>query len=89
VVAVLCACTVSSSLGLHLCSIYVINEASANEYSSVINSSIFMVWVVSIFMGVESFSFEYLLSFVVLVVGTLIYNEIVIVPIDIMRRNTE
>jgi hypothetical protein len=48
-----------------------------------------MVWVVSIFMGVESFSFEYLLSFVVLVVGTLIYNEIVIIPFDIMRRNTE
>ena len=88
VVAVLCVCIISSSLGLHLCSIYVINEASANEYSSVINSSIFMVWIVSIFIGVEGFSFEYLFSFIVLVFGTLLYNEIVVLPISIMSRNT-
>jgi hypothetical protein len=79
----------SSSLGLHLCSIYVINEASANEYSSVINSSILLVWIVSIFMGVEIFSWAFLFSFAVLVIGTLIYNEIWVLPCGLMKNNTE
>jgi hypothetical protein len=40
-------------------------------------------------MGVDSFSIEYLLSFIVLVIGTLIYNEILVVPCDLMSKNTE
>jgi hypothetical protein len=40
-------------------------------------------------MQVEKFSFAFLSSFVVLVIGTLIYNEIWVLPCGWMKNNTE
>ena len=45
--------------------------------------------MVSLGLGWEDFLAWELLGFVFLVAGTFIYNEIVIVPIDIMSRNTK
>tara|TARA_B110000285_G_C14992045_1_gene546851 strand:+ start:649 stop:900 length:252 start_codon:yes stop_codon:yes gene_type:complete len=45
--------------------------------------------MVSLYLGWEDFLAWELLGFVFLVAGTFIYNEIVIVPIDIMSRNTK
>jgi len=45
--------------------------------------------MVSLYLGWEDFLAWELLGFVLLVIGTFIYNEIVIVPIDIMSRNTK
>jgi len=39
--------------------------------------------------GKEKFIVGEMFAFVLLVAGTLIYNEIIIVPIDIFRRNTK
>jgi len=39
--------------------------------------------------GKEDFIVGEMFAFVLLVAGTLIYNEIIIVPIDIFRRNTK
>ncbi|OMJ94984.1 hypothetical protein SteCoe_1676 [Stentor coeruleus] len=39
------------------------------------------VWVVSIFLGWENFLWQQLIGFLILVSGTLIYNEILIIPL--------
>jgi len=45
--------------------------------------------LVSLVLGWETFLPWELLGFVFLVVGTFIYNEIVIVPIEFMAKNTK
>ena len=48
-----------------------------------------MIWLVSLAIGWEDFLPWELLGFVFLVIGTFVYNEIVIIPIDIFSRNTK
>jgi len=45
--------------------------------------------MVSLYLGWEDFLAWELLGFVFLVIGTFVYNEIVIVPIEFLSRNTK
>jgi len=45
--------------------------------------------MVSLYLGWETFLPLELIGFVLLVIGTFVYNEIVVVPIEFMARNTK
>lgn len=62
--------------------------ATAAQRSTVDTSRTLLIWIFSLILGWESFLALELIGFILLVVGTLVYNEIVIIPIGFMSRNT-
>ena len=44
--------------------------------------------MVSLIIGWEKFYWQELIGFILLVMGTLVYNEIVILPIEALSKNT-
>ena len=63
-------------------------HASAAQRSTVDTSRTLLIWIMSMaFLGEEFIPFE-LVGFAMLVIGTLVYNEIVILPIDVFKKNT-
>jgi len=48
-----------------------------------------VIWVVQLINKEEKFMFGELIAFIILILGTLIYNEIIIVPIECMQINTD
>lgn len=63
--------------------------ASAAQRSTIDTSRTLLIWMVSLYLGWETFLPLELIGFVLLVIGTFIYNEIVVVPIEFMARNTK
>ena len=63
--------------------------ASAAQRSTVDTCRTLFVWIFQLILRQETFNWPQLFAFFLLVGGTLIYNEIVIVPIDFMRYNTK
>jgi hypothetical protein len=63
--------------------------ASAAQRSTIDTSRTLLIWMVSLALGWEDFLPWELLGFVFLVIGTFIYNEIVVVPIGFMAFNTK
>jgi len=54
--------------------------ASAAQRSTIDTSRTFLIWIMSVLLGLESWKPWEIPGFVFLVCGTLLYNEIVIVP---------
>jgi len=63
--------------------------ASAAQRSTVDTSRTLVIWLVFIFMGTEQFLVGELAGFVLLVLGTLVYNEIIELPFAFMNHNTK
>lgn len=63
--------------------------ATAAQRSTVDTSRTLLIWLVSLRIGWEPFIWQEVVGFLLLVSGTFIYNEIVIVPIEFMSRNTK
>lgn len=63
--------------------------ASAAQRATIDSCRTLTIWMVFISLGKEKFMMGELVGFVLLATGTLIYNEIVEVPIDAFRRNTK
>jgi hypothetical protein len=63
--------------------------ASAAQRSTVDTSRTLIIWVVSIMIGWENFYWQELIGFLLLVMGTLVYNEIYILPCEILNKNTK
>lgn len=63
--------------------------ASAAQRATIDSCRTLTIWMVFISMGKEKFMMGELAGFVLLATGTLIYNEIIEVPIDAFRRNTK
>jgi hypothetical protein len=63
--------------------------ASAAQRSTVDSCRTLTIWMVLIGIGKEKFIPGELFGFVLLLTGTLIYNEIIEVPIDALNRNTK
>ena len=63
--------------------------ASAAQRSTVDTSRTLIIWIVFIFMGTEHFLVGELAGFVLLVAGTLVYNEIIELPFEVLNRNTK
>jgi len=62
--------------------------ASAAQRSTVDTSRTLVIWMVNLAIGSETFIFGQLIGFIILVFATLVYNEILILPIECLNRNT-
>lgn len=63
--------------------------ASAAQRSTVDTCRTMVIWCVFLALGKEKFLIGELFGFVILVFGTLVYNEIIEVPIMFMNMNTK
>ena len=63
--------------------------ASAAQRSTIDTCRTLFVWIAQLITRNEKFNVPQLFAFFLLVGGTLIYNEIVIVPIGFMKYNTK
>ena len=63
--------------------------ATAAQRSTVDTSRTLLIWIVSLIIRWEPFIWQEVIGFLLLVGGTFIYNEIIIVPIDFMSVNTK
>jgi hypothetical protein len=58
----------------------VTKNASSAQRSTIDTSRTVLIWVVQLATGAEQFDPIQLVGFILLVIGTLVYNEIVIIP---------
>ena len=65
----------------NIAGIMITKHASSAQRSTVDTSKSLLIWIVLIFMGKEKFIWGELIGFILLVLGTLIYNEIIEIPI--------
>lgn len=63
--------------------------ASAAQRSTVDTCRTLVIWCVFLVLGKEKFLIGELFGFFLLVLGTLVYNEIIEIPISLMSRNTK
>lgn len=63
-------------------------NASAAQRSTIDTSRTLLIWILSVLLGLEFFHYESIFGFIFLVLGTLIYNEILIVPFFGFDQNT-
>mgnify|MGYP001052241424 CR=1 FL=1 len=83
-VGIICSISCFNATG-----VAITKHASAAQRSTVDTCRTLLIWIMSlIFLGEEFLPLE-ILGFILLVAGTLVYNEIVIVPIGFMKKNTK
>ena len=63
--------------------------ASASQRSTIDTSRTLVIWLLNLALGNEKFNFGQMIGFILLVFGTLVYNEILILPIECLNRNTK
>jgi heme exporter protein D len=63
--------------------------ASAAQRSTVDTCRTLVIWCVFLAMGSEKFLVGELFGFFLLVMGTLVYNEIIEIPISLLNKNTK
>jgi hypothetical protein len=63
--------------------------ASAAQRSTVDTCRTLVIWCVFLALGKEKFLVGELFGFGLLVLGTLVYNEIIEIPLTFMRKNTK
>jgi len=63
-------------------------NASAAQRSTIDTSRTLLIWIMSVLLGLEIFHYQAIFGFIFLVLGTLIYNEILIVPFLGFDQNT-
>jgi hypothetical protein len=73
----------------NLCGISVTKYASSAQRSTIDTCRTLFIWLVSLYLGWENFYIGELFGFLLLVIGTLVYNEIFVVPIACLSRNTK
>ena len=54
--------------------------ASAAQRSTIDTSRTIFIWIVSVLLGLESFIAMEIPGFIILALGTLLYNEIIVIP---------
>ena len=63
--------------------------ASAAQRSTIDTSRTLIIWLVSMILGWEKFHILELVGFGMLVFGTIVYNEIWVVPCHLFSKNTK
>jgi hypothetical protein len=63
--------------------------ASAAQRSTVDTCRTLLIWVISLMLKWEKFYWQELIGFLLLVCGTLVYNEILILPWGFLNKNTK
>jgi hypothetical protein len=67
----------------------VTKHASAAQRSTIDTSRTALIWIIQLLRKKETFLLGEAIGFVLLVGGTLLYNEIIVVPIGFMSNNTK
>ena len=73
----------------NVCGITTTKYASAAQRSTIDTSRTVIIWVMSVLLGLETFHWQAIIGFVFLVFGTLLYNEILVLPIFGFDQNTK
>ena len=81
--------SILSIAGFNATGVMITKYASAAQRSTVDTCRTLVIWLVFLIAGKEHFLLGELAGFVVLVLGTLVYNEIIEVPIGFMNYNTK
>ena len=74
--------------GYNATGVTITKYASSTQRSTIDNSKTLIIWCVFLYTGEEKFMWLELAGFMLLLLGTLVYNEIVEIPIDFMSKNT-
>jgi hypothetical protein len=64
----------------NVCGITTTKVASAAQRSTIDTSRTLVIWLMSCLLGLEVFHWQAIIGFVFLVFGTLLYNEIIVLP---------
>lgn len=73
----------------NVCGITTTKYASAAQRSTIDTSRTVIIWMMSVWLGLEKFHWQSIIGFVFLVFGTLLYNEIIVLPIMGFDKNTK
>lgn len=73
----------------NVCGITTTKLASAAQRATIDTSRTLIIWMMSCLLGLEVFHWEAIFGFVFLVFGTLVYNEIIVIPIWGLDQNTK
>ena len=87
--AVYSFCIVLSIAFFNALGVGITKYSTASQRSTVDTSRTLIIWAVSVAVGWENFLPLELVGFALLVLGTLVYNEIIIVPIGFMNKWTK
>ena len=79
----------SSIAIFNVCGITTTKYASAAQRSTIDTSRTVIIWIMSVWLGLETFHWQAIIGFVMLVFGTLLYNEIIVLPIFGFDLNTK
>lgn len=71
----------ASIAAFNVCGITTTKIASAAQRSTIDTSRTLIIWIMSCLLGLETFHYESIFGFIFLVFGTLLYNEILILPV--------
>lgn len=63
-------------------------HATAAQRVIIDNCNTLIIWVINLAIKVEFFIWPQLIGYLMIVFGALVYNEILVIPIDFMSKNT-
>ena len=75
--------TIASMLSVacfNVCGITTTKVASAAQRATIDTSRTLVIWIASCLLGLETFYWQNIFGFMLLVFGTLLYNEIIVLP---------
>lgn len=73
----------------NVCGITTTKVASAAQRATIDTSRTLIIWIMSCLLGLEPFHWQAIFGFVFLVFGTLLYNEIFVIPFWGFDANTK
>lgn len=82
-------CNIITIAGFNVTGVMITKYASAAQRSTVDTCRTLVIWCVFLALGKEKFLIGELFGFFLLVLGTLVYNEIIEIPLAFMNRNTK
>ena len=65
----------------NVCGIMTTKYASAAQRSTIDTSRTLIIWIMSCLLKLETFEWQAIIGFVLLTFGTLLYNEIIVLPV--------
>ena len=73
----------------NVCGITTTKVASSAQRATIDTSRTLIIWIMSCLLGLEPFNWQAIFGFILLVFGTLLYNEILILPFWGFNANTK
>jgi hypothetical protein len=73
----------------NVCGIMTTKYASAAQRSTIDTSRTLIIWIMSCLLKLETFEWQAIIGFVLLTFGTLLYNEIIVLPVFGFDQNTK